>query len=211
MHSPLLFQPYQYKFAHMSHYTPFRTRRGIHHFLPVRILENLWFFFSKSSWGMKIVLVGIFCLFCGLFFPWIQIGETMHLGAFSLLCGGIGWWITLLMIVLFIHLFSYDFSQKVQKNLSFSMDPRHIYVRIGGIIVMMTTIISISLTGAARTINGDISMTTDVSGLVLTLLGGIFLVTGGIVVRKTEEKEAYKHVFVQGIENEDHESYKKIL
>lgn len=82
------------------------------------------------------------------------------------------------MIVLFIHFFSYDFSQKVQKNLHVSLDPRHIYVRIGSIIVMMTIIISISLTGAARTINGDISMTTDISGLVLTLLGGIFLVLG---------------------------------
>ncbi len=115
------------------------------------------------------------------------------------------------MIVLFIHFFSYDFSQKVQKNLHVSLDPRHIYVRIGSIIVMMTIIISISLTGAARTINGDISMTTDISGLVLTLLGGIFLVLGWLVVRKTEEKEAYKHVFVQGVENEDHDSYKKIL
>jgi hypothetical protein len=178
MHSSLLFQPYQYKFAHMSPYTPFRTRRGIHHFLPVRILENLWFFFSKSSWGMKIVLVGVLCILFGLFFPWIQIGETTHLGAFSLLCGGIGWWIALLLIVLFIHLFSYDFSQKVQKNLHMSLDPRHIYVRIGGMIIMMTIIVSISLTGAARTINGDISMTTDISGLVLTLLGGIFLVLG---------------------------------
>lgn len=92
-----------------------------------------------------------------------------------------------------------------------SLDPRHIYVRIGGMIIMMTVIVSISLTGAARTINGDISMTTDISGLVLTLLGGIFLVLGWLVVRKTEEKEAYKHVFVQGIENEDHDSYKKIL
>jgi hypothetical protein len=54
-------------------------------------------------------------------------------------------------------------------------------------------------------------MTTDISGLVLTLLGGIFLCIGGVVVRKTEEKESYKHVFVQGIENEDQESYKKIL
>jgi hypothetical protein len=54
-------------------------------------------------------------------------------------------------------------------------------------------------------------MTTDISGLVLTLLGGIFLVLGWLVVRKTEEKEAYKHVFVQGVENEDHDSYKKIL
>ena len=115
MHSSLLFYPYQYKFAHMSPYTPFRTRRGIHHFLPVRILENLWFFFSKSSWGMKIVLVWVACVLFGLFFPWIQIGETTHLGAFSLLCGGIGWWILILMIVLFIHFFSYDFSQKVQK------------------------------------------------------------------------------------------------
>ena len=82
------------------------------------------------------------------------------------------------MIVLFIHFFSYDFSQKVQKNLNVSLDPRHIYVRIGSVIVLMTIIISISLTGAARTINGDISMTTDISGLVLTLLGGIFLILG---------------------------------
>lgn len=195
----------------MSPYTPFRTRRGIHHFFPVRILENLWFFFSKSSWGMKIVLVGVLSIFSGLFFPWIQIGETTSLGAFSLLCGGIGWWVSILMIFLLIHLFSYDFSQKVQKNWHVSMDPRDLYVRIGSIIILMTVMVSISLTGAARTINGDITMTTDISGLVLTLLGGIFLCVGGVVVRRTEEKEAYKHVFVQGVENEDHESYKKIL
>ena len=82
------------------------------------------------------------------------------------------------MIVLFIHFFSYDFSQKVQKNLNVSLDPRHIYVRIGSVIVLMTIIISISLTGAARTINGDISMTTDISGLAVTPVSGNFLVLG---------------------------------
>lgn len=65
--------------------------------------------------------------------------------------------------------------------------------------------------GAARSINSDIRMTTEMSGLVLTLLGGLLLCVGGIIVRRTEEKQAYKHVFVQGVENEDHESYKKIL
>ena len=55
------------------------------------------------------------------------------------------------------------------------MDPKHLYIRTGGIIIVMTLIVSISLTGAARTINGDIRMTTEISGLVLTLLGGIFL------------------------------------
>jgi len=75
----------------------------------------------------------------------------------------------------------------------------------------MTFIVSISLTGAARTINGDISMTTDISWLVLTILGWIFLCIGGLIVKKKEEKDAYKHVFIQGIENEDTESYKKIL
>lgn len=195
----------------MSAYTPFRTRRGIHHFLPIRILENLWFFFSKSSWGMKIVLVGMLSIFAGLFFPWIQIGDTTYLGAFSLLCGGLGWWISILMVVLFIHFFSYDFSQKVQKNWYINLDPKFLYVRIGTVIILMTIIVSISLIGAARTINGDIHMTTNISGLVLTLLGGIFLCAGGIVVRRTEEKAVYKHVFVQGVENEDHEHYKKIL
>lgn len=42
-------------------------------------------------------------------------------------------------------------------------------------------------------------------------MGGILLCIGGVVVRRKEEKEAYKHVFVQGVENEDTDSYKKIL
>lgn len=54
-------------------------------------------------------------------------------------------------------------------------------------------------------------MTTEMSGLVLTLLGWLLLFIGGIIVRRTELKQSYKHVFVQGVENEDHESYKKIL
>ena len=67
--------------------------------------------------------------------------------------------------------------------------------------------------GAASTISvsSNTRMTTGMSGLVLTLLGGLLLVVGGIIVRKTEEKQSYKHVFVQGVENEDHDSYKKIL
>lgn len=75
----------------------------------------------------------------------------------------------------------------------------------------MTIIVSICLLGAARSINSEIRMTTEMSGLVLTLLGGLLLFVGGIIVRRTEEKQSYKHVFVQGVENEDHESYKKIL
>lgn len=156
----------------MSPYTPFRSRRGIHHFLPIRLLENIWFFFSKSSWGMKIVITGVVSVFAGLFFPWIQIGETTHLGAFSLLCGGVGWWISILMIGILIHFFSYDMSQKIQKSWHINLDPRILFVRVGSIIVLMTLIVSISLTGAARTVNQDISMTIDVSGLVFTLIGG---------------------------------------
>lgn len=195
----------------MSPYTPFRSRRGIHHFFPVRLLENMWFFFVKSNWGMKVILIGMASTIAGLFFPWIQIGETTHLGAFSLLCGGVGWWVSILLLVLIIHFFSYEMTQRMEKSWNVSLDPRHLYIRVGGLIMFMTIIVSISLTGAARTINGDIRMTTDISGLVLTLLGGLLLFIGGLVIRRAEEKQAYKHVFVQGVENDDHESYKKIL
>lgn len=195
----------------MSPYTPFRTRRGIHHFLPIRIWENIWFFFSKSSWGMKIVLIGVVSVFAGLFSPWVRIGDTTYIGAFSFLCGGIGWWISILMLSILAHLFSYDLCQRIQKSWHINLDPKFLYVRIGSIIILMTVIISISLTGSARNINPDISMTIDISWLVLTLMGGILLCLWGYAVRKKEEKETYKHVFVQGIENEDTDSYKKIL
>lgn len=160
---------------------------------------------------MKIVLTGVISIFVGLFFPWIQIGETTHLGAFSLLCGGVGWWISILMIGVLTQLFSYDMSQKIQKSWHINLDPKILYVRAWAIILVMTLIISVSLTGAARTVNQDISMTLNISGLVLTLMGALLLCIGGVVVRKKEEKDAYKHVFVQGVENEDTDSYKKIL
>ncbi len=60
-------------------------------------------------------------------------------------------------------------------------------------------------------INSDITMTTGVSGLVLTILGGLFLIIGGAFIRRAEEKQGYKHVFVHGVEEDDRESYKKIL
>ncbi len=77
--------------------------------------------------------------------------------------------------------------------------------------MMMTLIVTICLMGAAASINSEIRMTTQMSGLVLTLLGGLLIFVGGITVRRLEEKQSYKHVFVQGVENEDHDSYKKIL
>ncbi len=75
----------------------------------------------------------------------------------------------------------------------------------------MTILVSLSLTWAARSINSEIRMTTEISGLVLTLLGGILLCIGWYITRTLEEKQSYKHVFVQWVESEDQESYKKIL
>lgn len=155
----------------MSPYKPFRTRRGIHHFLPVRIIENIWFFFMRSTWGLKIVIAGIICVILGLFSPWIEIGTTTSIGAFSLLCGGIGWWVSILLLILLTHMISYDVTQKIQKSWHVNFGSDHLYARFGGIIILMTIIVSICLTGAARSINSEIRMTTEMSGLVLTLLG----------------------------------------
>lgn len=213
MYSSLLLDPYQYKVAHMSPYTPFRSRRWIHHFFLIRYIENIWWFFMKSSWGIKIIIAAIICIILGLFSPWIEIDANSSIGAFSLLCGGIGWWVSILLIILLIHLVSYDFTQKIQKTWHMNFGSEYIYIRFGGIIMLMTIIVSICLMGAASTISvsSNIRMTTGMSGLVLTLLGGLLLVVGGTIVRKSEEKQSYKHVFVQGVENEDHDSYKKIL
>lgn len=79
---------------------------------------------------MKIVLTGVVSIFAGLFFPWIQIGETTYMGAFSLLCGGVGWWITILMLGVLIQLFSYDMSHKIQKSWHINLDPKILYVRV---------------------------------------------------------------------------------
>lgn len=195
----------------MSPYKPFRTRRGIHHFFPIRILEAIWVFFIRSSWGIKIVLSGMVCIFLGLFFPWVEIGTTDSLGAFSLLCGGIGWWTSLMMILALIVLFSYDYTEKIKKSWGVSLDPKYFYFRIGAVVFLMTAIVSVTLTGAARSLNGDIHLTTQLSGMVFTYVGAILILVGGYVIRRTEEKQSYKHVFVQGVETEDHDSYKKIL
>ena len=197
----------------MSPYKPFRTRRWIHHFLPVRLIEQIWMFFSRSSGGIKIVMVAIICAISGLFFPWIQFdGDSNNtLGAFSLLCGGIGWWISIILIVALISLFSYDLHQKIIRAAWTSMDPKTLYFRIGYQILMMTIIVSICISWAARSVDSRIVMTTEFSGMIMMLVSGILFCIGWHVIRKTEDKQVYKHIFVQGIENEDTESYKKIL
>ena len=116
-----------------------------------------------------------------------------------------------LLVILLIHLVSYDFTQKMQKTWHMNFGSEYIYMRFWSLIILMTIIVSICLMWAASTISvsSNIRMTTGMSGLVLTLLWGLLLVVGGVIVRKTEEKQSYKHVFVQGVENEDHDSYKK--
>jgi hypothetical protein len=160
---------------------------------------------------MKVVIAGMICIMIGLFSPWVEIGSVSSIGAFSLLCGGIGWWVSVLLVIMLTHIISYDITQKIQKTWHINFGSDHIYARFGGIIMMMTLIVTICLMGAAASINSEIRMTTQMSGLVLTLLGGLLIFVGGITVRRLEEKQSYKHVFVQGVETDDHESYKKIL
>ncbi len=83
----------------------------------------------KSSWGIKIIIAGIACIILGLFSPWIEIDANSSIGAFSLLCGGIGWWVSILLIILLIHLVSYDFTQKIQKTWHMNFGSEHIYIR----------------------------------------------------------------------------------
>lgn len=45
----------------------------------------------------------------------------------------------------------------------------------------------------------------------MTLLGGICLTVGGKLVQIAEEKQSYKHIFVQGVEHDEDAAYKKIL
>lgn len=198
----------------MSPYSLFRSNRGIHHFYPILVIENTWKFFSRATGGMKIVLIGTICVILGLFFPWFQVVDNNlgsdNYGPFSLICGGVGWWISLFLVVLIIQIFSYDFSQKIQKNWNFSIDQKNFFSRMGWLILLLSIIICTSLTGAARTI-GKVSMVEDFSWLVLTIIGGLLIYIGGIIIKKTEEKISYKSVFIQGVENEHHENYKKIL
>jgi hypothetical protein len=154
----------------MSPYKPFRTRRGIHHFFLVRMFLFLWNFFTRSSWGLKIVSAGVICIFLGLFLPWVEIGDTGTMGAFSLLCGGAGWWISLMMVMVIVMLFSYDYTEKIKKIGGMNLDPKFFYARIGVVIILMNVIISTTLMGAARSINPDINiqLTTQMSGMVFT-------------------------------------------
>lgn len=111
-------------------------------------------------------------------------------------------------------LFSYDYTEKIKKIGGMNLDPKFFYARIGVVIILMNVIISTTLMGAARSINPDINiqLTTQMSGMVFTYVWAILLCVGGAIIRRTEEKQSYKHVFVQGVETgEDHDSYKKIL
>lgn len=193
----------------MSSY--FRSRRGIHHMMIMRILDRVWNFFWHSSLSLKLVFLGALCVTIGLILPWATLSTALNVGAFSFLAGGIGWIITIILIGVYITLFSYDLHEKTKKHFGIVLDPRFVYMRSGFLIVLLTVVVSLTFIGSAGILGTQIQMNTYLSGMVMTLLGGICLIVGGKLVQIAEEKQSYKHIFVQGVEHDEDVAYKKIL
>ncbi|MEI6711203.1 MAG: hypothetical protein WCK88_03035 [bacterium] len=69
----------------MSSY--FRSRRGIHHMMIVRIFDLVWNFFWHSSLSLKLVFLGAVCVAIGLVLPWARIPTPITINAFSFVAG----------------------------------------------------------------------------------------------------------------------------
>jgi hypothetical protein len=82
-----------------------------------------------------------------------------------------------------------------------------VYVRSGFLVILLTIVVNLTFIGSAR-FGPEI---TTLSGVIMTLLGGICLAVGGKLVQRAEEKQSYKHIFVQGVEHDEDQAYKKIL
>lgn len=189
----------------------FRPRRGIHHMMIVRIFDRLWSFFWRSSLSLKLVFLWALCATIGLILPWATLSTSLRISAFSFLAWWIGWILSVLLIAVYITLFSYDLHEKTKKHFGIVLDPRFIYARSGFLIIVLTTMISLTFVGSAGILGTEVQMNTYLSGMVMTLIGGICLLVGGKLVQRAEEKESYKHIFVQWVEHDEDIAYKKIL
>ncbi len=174
----------------------------------MRILDRVWNFFWHSSLSLKLVFLWAVCITIGLVLPWAQIATPLtFIRAFSFVAGGVGWVIGAILVAIFITLFSYDLHEKTKKHFGIVLDPRFIYLRGGFLIVLVTIIVSLTFVGSAR-VGAEI---IPLSGIVMTLLWGICVAVGGKLVQIAEEKQSYKHIFVQGVEHDEDIAYKKIL
>ncbi len=147
------------------------------------------------------------CSTIGIILPWASIATPLTIYAFSFVAGGVGWIIALILIGIFITLFSYDLHEKTKKHFGIILDPKFLYVRSGFLIILLTIVVNLTFVGSAR-VGAEI---TALSGSIMTLLGGICLAVGGKLVQIAEEKQSYKHIFVQGVEHDEDLAYKKIL
>jgi hypothetical protein len=189
----------------MSSY--FRSRRGIHHMMIMRVLDRVWNFFWHSTLSLKLVFLGAVCVVIGLVMPWATVSTASPIYAFSFAAGGVGWIMSIILIAVLITLFSYDLHEKTKKHFGIVLDPRFIYLRSGFLIVLLTLVVNLTFIGSAR-FGPEI---TTLAGVIMTLIGGICLTVGGKLVQKAEEKQSYKHIFVQGVEHDEDAAYKKIL
>jgi Na+-translocating ferredoxin:NAD+ oxidoreductase RnfA subunit len=114
---------------------------------------------------------------------------------------------SVILIAVLITLFSYDLHDKTKKHFGIVLDPRFIYVRSGSLVILLTIVVNLTFIGSAR-FGPEIQ---TLSGVIMTLIGGICLVVGGKLVQIQEEKQSYKHIFVQGVEHDEDAAYKKIL
>jgi len=170
----------------------------MHHVMIIRFFHRLWNFFWHSSIGLKLVFLGAICVASGLILPWASIpSQQSNISAFTFLAGGVGWIMSVILIGILITLFSYDLHEKTKKHFGIVLDPRFVYTQSGFLITLLTVVVSLTFIGSARNLGIDTQMNTYLSGMVMSLLGGICLMVGGKLVRVSEEKQSYKHIFVQ--------------
>lgn len=111
----------------------------------MRILDRVWNFFWRSSLSLKLVFLGAICVAIGLVLPWASIATPLtSINAFSFISGGVGWVISLILIGVFITLFSYDLHEKTKKHFGIVLDPRFIYARSGFLIILLTVVVSLT-------------------------------------------------------------------
>lgn len=198
------YEHYDYFFLHLmrrisSHRSSFSGRF-------FRLYQNLFIGFIRSSVSRKILYVSLVFGIFFLFTPWVSLqvegSDPEFYNAFSMICGGVGYFICLLFFAMFFVLGYAADREKIHAKMSHIISEHTIILCTGAIMFSLSLIIFTSLLGYSTLTTGNLHINTKTSGIVFEILVSILILFSGLLAFKEKGTLAKKRVYIENASSE---------
>lgn len=157
------------------------------------VVNRLSFNFLHLSSAEKVIGVGAAISLASLFFPWFSMVDGANYSAFNLMVGYTGYIILLILTILIFSLVSEQNKERMKARIHVGLSDYALAIFIGIVIFLLTFVVF-------NVVRGFVFFSQGFSvrnGVIFEWVGAIFIIFGGILLRREKKLELLKTMYVE--------------